>query len=68
MTEPERADPEVIANDGQSITYSSARIMWENGEFSDWVEQHGFPLDIDGDMFSDWTGVEDALSDDSWDD
>jgi len=63
----ERTEPNVIAANGMCVTYSEARLMWENGEFSDWVAEHAFPLEIDGDTFSNWNGVEDALSDDSWD-
>lgn len=57
----------VTAADGRCIQYAEARILWENGEFSDWVDVHGFPLTIRGEEFGSWAGVEDALSDDSED-
>ena len=65
MAKPE---PSVIAQDSRTITYTEARVLWENGEFSDWVEQHGgLPIIIDNDDVTRWADIEDALSDDSWD-
>ncbi len=61
-------EPDCVADDASTISYREARVMWENGEFSEWVEQHGFPLTINGTDYSSWQGVEEALSDDTWDD
>jgi len=60
-------EPDVTCADDSSVSYSDARTMWENGEFSDWVDDHGFPLTIGDESFSGWADIEDALSDDSWD-
>ncbi len=53
---------EIIANDDAEITLADARSAWEAGEFSDWVEQHGFPIEIEGISYSNWDGVEVALA------
>jgi hypothetical protein len=58
----------VEACDYTVISYSEARSLWEDGQFSDWLEEHGgFPFDIGQDRFYNWDGVEDALSDDTFD-
>lgn len=62
------SEPTVTADDGCSLTYSEARVCWEAGEFSEWANEHGFPLVIDGESYTSFSGVEDALSDDTWDD
>jgi len=62
-----KPEPRIIGADCRGISYSDARIMWENGKFGYWAAQHGFPLLIDGVPYPNWTGVEDALSDDQWD-
>ena len=60
-------EPAVKGNNGETVSYSTARIMWENGEFSDWADSVGFPLEIDGASVDTHDGVEDALSDNTWD-
>lgn len=57
---PKRMD--VIADDGAHLHIANALYIWEGGEFSDWVEQHGFPLTIGRKTFRSSDGVEDALS------
>jgi hypothetical protein len=61
-------EPDVEACDYTTVTYSEARSMWEAGEFSDWVNEHGgFPFDIGQEHFYSWDGTEGALLDDTWD-
>lgn len=67
MDPQEREQPEVVAADDSCMSYSDARRAWEAGEFSDWANQHGFPLVIDGDECKNWEEVEDSLSDPTWD-
>ena len=62
-----KIEPDVLASDNSCMSYSAARTAWENGDFSEWVEAHGWPLTIAEEKFVNWKGVEDALSDDSWD-
>ena len=63
-----QTEPDVVADDGAVMSYSEARVAWENGDFSAWVETHGFPLMIDGVKYPTWEScVEEALSDDTWD-
>ncbi len=59
--------PFVQAADGRRVTYRDARLLWEEGGFSEWVEEHGFPLTINLISYPSWAGVEDALSLDEWD-
>jgi hypothetical protein len=59
-------EPDVVGDDGTSIKYHIARILWENGEFGKWACGR-FPLTICGKKYRYWRGVEDALSDDTWD-
>ncbi len=60
-------EPSVIAADWATVSYSGARIMWEAADFGAWIEMHGFPVTINGVEYDGWKGVEDALSDDTWD-
>lgn len=62
------SEPTVQAGNYATCSYSEARIMWENGEFSDWVEQNGdWPIYIDGIEVS-ADECEDALCrNDTWD-
>ena len=63
----QRTEPTIEAGDSARVSYSNARKMWEAGEFSDWVDEHGFPITIDGVTYHRWNKLEDALSDDQWD-
>ncbi len=62
-----KLEPRVNAADGTQISYSAARTAWENSEFSDWADLHGFPLMIDGVEYNSWEGIECTLSDDQYD-
>jgi hypothetical protein len=58
----------VKASDGATLTLREARLLWEGGEFSDWLARHGLPLTVGEETCANLDGVEDALSDDSEDD
>ena len=61
-------EPIVEANDYTTCTYSQARVLFENGELSDWIMGHGgFPVTIAMRDYSSWDAIEDALSSDMWD-
>jgi hypothetical protein len=60
-------EPDVVCADDACLSYAEARLAWEAGEFSEWVAEHGWPIKIAEVSYSNWTGVEAALSDDRWD-
>ena len=62
-----KREPMVVADDGASLRYSDARRAWEAGEFSGWLAEHGLPLTIGRLTIRRRGGIEDALSDDTWD-
>lgn len=55
--------PDVVADNGAHLHIATAMYLWEGGEFSEWAEQNGFPIQIGEAVFEGWDGVEDALID-----
>lgn len=62
--------PEPFVECGDAtMSYTEARTAWENGEFSQWVENNdpaNLQFCINGDVHG-LDGAENALSDDQWD-
>ncbi len=55
---------QIEANNTAILSHSDAAVLWENGEFSDWVNLNGgLPIEINGQLHDSWDDIEDALAD-----